>query len=121
MPRSEEGLITYEDGKWHHTLSKGGILRRAGRRPIRSIDREAGRAVAAVERALRLTIGEVDAAIKPILVFYREGAKVDVADSPILALHAKKLKAAIRKMPKDATLTSEAVDSLLEFGARYQK
>jgi hypothetical protein len=119
LPRNEEGLITVEDGEWYQTLSKGSLFRRAGRRPMRSIDREAQRAVAAVERALRLTVGEVEAAIKPVLVFYNEGAKVEVKDAPIMAMHVKKLKSAIRKLPRDATLTAEAIDSLLEFGARY--
>jgi hypothetical protein len=121
MPRGEEGVISFKDGEWYQTLSKGSLLRRAGRRPIRSIERDAQRAVAAVERALRLTVGEVEAAVKPVLVFYHEEAKVDVSNSPILALHVKKLKSAIRKMPKDATLSKSEIDSLLEFGARYQK
>jgi hypothetical protein len=122
LPRNESGRITYEDGEWYQTLPKGNLFRRGGRRPIRSVDREAERAVGAVERALRLTVGgEVEAVIKPVLVFYHDDAKVDVSDAPMLALHVKKLKAAIRKLPRDATLTKEAIDSLLEFGARYQK
>lgn len=121
LPRSEEGLITFENGQWVQTLSKGSLFRRAGRRPIRSVDREADQAVGAVQRALRLTLGDVEVAIKPILVFYHEGAKVDVSESPTLAFHVKKLKASIRKMPRDVTLGSEAIESLLEFGARYQK
>ncbi|HLC06137.1 MAG TPA: hypothetical protein VJK02_24120 [Anaerolineales bacterium] len=120
-PRNESGVIRYEDGAWDQTLSKGSFFRRAGRRPIRSIDREAQRAVAAVERALRLTVGDIDTSITPVLVFYHPDAKVEVVDSPILAVHIKKLKGAIRKMPKDSTLPESAIDSLLEFSARYQK
>lgn len=121
LPRNEAGIVSYEDGTWYQTRSKAGLFRRGGRRPMRSIDREAHRAVAAVERALRLTVGELEATISPVLVFYHPQAKIDVSDPPFLTLHIKKLKAAIRKLPKDATLPEAAIASLHEFGARYQK
>lgn len=121
LPRSEAGTISYDDSGWIQTVTKGGLFRRPGPRPIRSIDRETQHAVEAVQRALRLTLGEVEPAIKPVLVFYHAQAKVEVSDSPILAAHVKKLKSTIRKLPKAASLSESAIDSLLEFGARYQK
>jgi hypothetical protein len=121
LPRSEAGVISYDDGAWYQTLTKGSLLRRPGRRPIRAIEQDAGRAVAAVKRALTLTVGEVEPTIRPVLVFYHSDAKVEAPDSPIQAVHVKKLKAYIRKMPKDVSLSDAAIDSLLEFGARYQK
>jgi len=121
IPRNEAGSVTYDEGMWWQTLAKGGLFRRAGRRPIRSLDRDADHAVSAVERALRLTVGEVQPVIKPVLVFYHADAKVDVPDSPLLAVHVKKLKSVVRKMPKETTLPEPAIETLLEFGARYEK
>jgi len=107
IPRSENGVINYSDGRWTRTTSKGGLLRRAGTRKIRGIRREAASEVDRAASHLNLSFP-----VRPFIVFLHGGAEMDVRQGPELSTHIKKLKSAIRKLPKAETLTPRQVEKL---------
>lgn len=111
IPRLEEGEIEYLDGKWQRTVEKGGFLRRGGVKPIRGLDRDASASAERAQRRLSRLGTPVE--IQPMLVFLHHAAQVNVNGAPFQCAHVKKLKPALRKLPKGETLTNEQVDGML--------
>ena len=107
IPRLENGLIQYSDGYWTRTTNKSGLLRRAGTRRVRGIEREI-----AVEVDRASSHLELPFEVRPFIVFLHAGAEMDVRESPELATHLKKLKTALRKLPKAQTLSKPQIEQL---------
>jgi hypothetical protein len=107
IPRVEDGVINYSDGSWTRTTNKGGLFRRGGTRRIRGIDQEAASEVDRAASSLNLPF-----AVRPFIVFLHAGAEMEVRESPELATHLKKLKSAVRKLPKAQSLSERQVERL---------
>jgi hypothetical protein len=107
--KPQAGSIEYRDGKWrHHT---GGLRRFFGwmtqeglGNPIRDAQAEAG----ALQRFLSKKLPGVDVSIQPVIVFGSPNAEVSATDSPIPAVHAKKLKEWLRGHNKAGNLSADA-------------
>ena len=110
VPRLEDGRIEYRDYQWSRTTTKGSFLRRAGTRPIRGVDRQAAAEANRVRKRTDIAVNSL--AIQPLVVFVNTAAEVKISDSPLLAIHYKKLKATLRKLPKAETLTADQVNQL---------
>jgi hypothetical protein len=107
IPRVENGLIRYSDSHWTRTTNKSGLLRRAGTRSIRGLEREIAAEVDRASSRLNLPF-----AVRPFIVFLHAGAEMDVRESPELATHLKKLKTSLRKLPKAQTLSEPQIKQL---------
>lgn len=112
VPRLEDGEIEYVEDKWQRTVEKRGFLRRGGVKQIRGL---AGDATGAAERAQR-RLGRLGApvSVQPLLVFLHHAAQVNVNGAPLPSAHIKKLKPALRKLPKGQTLSDEQTQSVIE-------
>lgn len=107
IPRVDDGTIEYIDGQWMRTTEKGGLLRRAGTRTIRGLEREAASETDRARSHLNLPFS-----IRPYVVFLHGAAEVDIQEAPVLASHLKKLKTSLRKLPKAETLSEKQIAEL---------
>jgi hypothetical protein len=111
--KSQSGSIEFRDGKWRHQT--GGLRRIFGwmtqegiGNPIRDAQAEAG----ALQRFLSKKLPDVEVQIQPMIVFGSPKAEVNAADSPIPAVHAKKLKEWLRSHAKSGSLDAGTHDRL---------
>lgn len=109
IPRVEEGKIEYKDDQWTATTSKGGLLRRAGTRSIRGIERETAAEVDRASSHLNLPFS-----VRPYIVFLHTKAEMNAREAPNLSSHLKKLKSSIRRLPKAETLSERQITQLAE-------
>ena len=96
----QEGMIRYEDGKWHRNFSLGRAIRFLGEeglgRPFAMGDNE----VQAVQRLLEQHEAADGVEIENLLVFVHPKAQVEVVEPPRPVLMPKDLKRAIRSDQK---------------------
>ncbi|MDK1044364.1 MAG: hypothetical protein QGM45_01615 [Anaerolineales bacterium] len=109
IPRGEAGKIEYNNGNWTRTTSRGSLIRRAGTRSIRGIEREADAEVDRANSRLDLTFS-----VRPMFVFIHSNAEMNVHQAPAIASHLKKLKSSIRRLPKAETLSQKQIALLAE-------
>jgi len=96
----QDGVIRYEDGKWHRNFSLGRVIRFLGEeglgRPFALGDNE----VQAMQRFLEQHEVADGVEIENVLVFVHPKAQVDAHDPPRPVLMPKDLKRAIRSDQK---------------------
>jgi hypothetical protein len=114
IPRPEDGVIDYQEGDWFQDRPKRGLLQRGGKRAISGFERQARTDSAKLQRRLAKYLSEESIPdVQPVFVFFHPDAVLQVADSPFPAVHVKKLKVWLRKLPKGSSLTSEQVNALI--------
>ncbi|HEY70222.1 MAG TPA: hypothetical protein G4O08_06530 [Anaerolineae bacterium] len=114
IPRPEDGVIDYQDGDWLQDRPKRGLLQRGGRRSLSGFERQARTDSRKLQRKLAKHLSEESIPeVQPIFVFFHPDAQIQVTDSPFPAVHVKKLKAWLRKLPKGISLPSDQVDALI--------
>ena len=114
IPRPEDGVIDYQDGGWIQDRPKRGLLQRGGERAISGFERQAQADSKRLHRKLARHLPEESIAdVQPVFVFFHPGATVKAADAPYPALHVKKLKSWLRKLPKGISIPSEQVEALV--------
>ena len=110
---SLEGEIAYKGGQWMHTPPAGRRNRPSKPRSLGQPDRETSAEVERLKKALAKHLGGAPTVNpQPLLVFLHQNARVEDVDAPYRALHAKKLKAYLRGLPKAATLPHDQVEGL---------
>ncbi len=113
LPRSEDGVIDYQEGKWLQQREKRGILRRGGTRDIPGLDRQArSRASKLLRRLGKQLPEEALPDVQSVLVFVHPEAKVRGQDAPHPVVHVKKLKSWLRRLPKAKGLTGAQIDEI---------
>lgn len=113
IPRTEDGVIEFEDGRWYQQRERAGFLRRGGRRAIGGFQRQAESNKSKLLRRLRRIFPEnAPPEVQPVLVFVHTDAQVKVQDAPHLAVHYKKMKVWLRRVPKYQGLDSDQIDHL---------
>jgi hypothetical protein len=113
IPRTEDGVIEFEDGRWYQQRERAGFLRRGGRRAIGGFQQKAESSTSKLLRRLRKILPEnAVPEVKPVLVFVHTDAQVKVQEAPQFAVHYKKMKAWLRNAPKDQGLDSDQIDHL---------
>jgi hypothetical protein len=113
LPRTEDGVIEYQEGKWLQKREKRGFLRRGGARDIPGLERQARSGTAKLQRRLRRHLPEeAQPDVQPVLVFIHSEANVRVQDAPHHVVHVKKLKSWLRRLPKAKGLASNQIDEL---------
>jgi hypothetical protein len=112
VPRVEEGDIRYADGKWWRVKSTRGFLRRPGKKAI-GIEEQARSEEETLKRKLqRLLPDQPDIPVRSILVFVSQNANVESKDTLPLTVHIKKLKNAVRRLPKEKSLEVDEIELL---------
>jgi hypothetical protein len=114
ITRPEDGVIDYQDGDWFQDRPKRGLFQRGGRRSLSGFERQARTESGKLQRKLAKHLsGEDIPAVQPVFVFFHPDAQLQVTDSPFPAVHVKKLKTWLRKLPKGSSLPSDQVDALI--------
>jgi hypothetical protein len=110
VPRLDEGEVAWEDGVWRLTRTgRGGPKTRL----IRGIEAAAQTEADAAAGALRKRLpGQTLPEVKPMLVFLNPKATLHAKQAPLLAIHAKKLKEALRQLPKGGSLSEDQLKEL---------
>ncbi len=113
IPRYEDGDISYEEAKWWSFQKRGSLLRRPGRREIKSIGSEAKDALDRLQKALNRTgLSGEELAISPVAVFVQPDTNVMVKRPSMDAVHIKKLKTWLRRKDKASSLAPLEIDKL---------
>lgn len=112
VPRLEEGEVTWSGGGW----SQARPARRSAKvRTLRGIEPAAQTEADAAAAALRKRLpGQTLPEVKPLLVFLNPKANLHAKGAPILAVHGKKLKEALRQLPKGGSLSEPQLKELAE-------
>lgn len=98
VPVREEGVVTYEEGRWIQDRPRRGIFRRGGRRDLGDLEKQAVEAARSLQESLeRAGLGLEDVEVQAVLVFIHPGARVQVRETPVPAVHIKKLKDWVRR------------------------
>ncbi|MEE8389609.1 MAG: nuclease-related domain-containing protein [Anaerolineae bacterium] len=113
--KAQGGLVTYqENGRWKHQ-QRGKFFRQfAGQEAVGVPDFEAERAVSKMERWLARNLPDVKVPIQAVIVFVNPDLTLDAANSPVLAVHSKKLKAWLRGAGKLKPLSADVYRQLTE-------
>lgn len=100
VPRNDVGLVEHQDGRWWITGYRKGQLH-GKRREMAGLDNESQAAVERLERKLaKLSPEHAEWTVTPILVFLGEGTRVEAEGSSPPAVHVKKLKELVRRLPR---------------------
>ncbi len=114
IPRPEDGVIDFQEGNWLQDRPKRGLLKRGGRRSLGGFERQARTDSRRLQRKLARHLSEESIPeVQPIFVFFHPDAQIQVKESPFPAVHVKKLKTWLRKLPKGTSLPSDQVDALI--------
>ncbi|MGH2620239.1 MAG: hypothetical protein ACRDHG_06660 [Anaerolineales bacterium] len=113
LPRFENGAVEYREGRWLRTTQSRGRLRRGGIRRIDGLDRQAAAEAERLQRRLMRRLGSTQIQpVDPLVVFLHSEADVRSDGAPTRAVHLKKLKEALRKLPKGQTLSDSQLQML---------
>ena len=110
LPRMDEGEVAWQDGKWMLTRTGRGTPKVRVLRGIEgSAQTEADAAASAISKRLPETALPK---VLPMLLFLNPKTTVHAKNAPVLAVHAKKLKEALRQLPKGPSLSTEQLREL---------
>ena len=112
LPKLEEGEIIFEDGSWFQITEKKFPIRRTAKKSLAKIDKEALGAASSFQKKLERILPEHDLEVKPIIVFLNPQANLGSHETDILVVHGKKLKQALRRLPRGKTLSQEELEQL---------
>jgi len=112
LPKLEEGEIIFEDGSWFQITEKKFPIRRIAKKSLAKIDKEALGAASSFQKKLERILPEHDLEVKPIIVFLNPQANLGSHETDILVVHGKKLKQALRRLPRGKTLNQEELEQL---------
>jgi hypothetical protein len=106
--KTQDGLIQYKQGKWKYKRGFRSILMWLASDSLGNPIREAQAEADALQRYVAKKLPAVEIPIQPVIVFVNSTAEIDAAESPVPAIHYKKLKDWLRGPGKAGKLSSEA-------------
>ncbi len=113
VPHYEDGEISYDGEKWFSRRTKRRLLRRSGKRSLGDLQKNAEAEARSMQNALRRALPDMsEISVHPMLVFVNPDSLVKVDGTPLHAVHVKKLKSLIRRLPKVKSLTAEELEVL---------
>jgi hypothetical protein len=111
VPSPDKGKISFDDGKWYQTLRRAG---RDRKKQLRRIAPELSTELKALQTAVSKALPEVETPeVGAIVLFLHQDADVDAANAPAPAIHVKKLKTFLRKLPKLQPLGKDQLEQVL--------
>ena len=113
--KAQGGQVAYqENGRWKHQ-QRGKFFRQfAGQESVGAPDFEAERKVRKMERWLARNLPDIKVPTRAVIVFVNPNLTLDAANSPVLTLHSKKLKAWLRGAGKLKPLPADVYRQLVE-------
>lgn len=111
--KTQSGPILYRDGKWKHDVGWRRFFRAFSAESLGNPVNEAQIEVNAMQRYLAKNLPGVEIPIAPVIVFGHPGAVVDAPESPVPAIHVKKLKDWLRGPGKGGALGADARTQLM--------
>jgi len=105
--------IRYQNGKWKHAYGWRSFFLWLATDSLGNPSKEAAAEADGLRRYLAKQLPGVEVPIQPVIVFGSPAAIVDAADSPVPAIHYKKLKDWLRGLGKAGNLEPEARDQLI--------
>ena len=115
--KQQSGPIEFRNGRWHHRTGWRRIMGFLTQENLGNPAQEVMIEAQALQRYLDKRLPDVEVPIQPVIVFGNPQAEVNAAESPIPALHAKKLKDWLRGPGKSGSLSSDirqTLDKLFE-------
>jgi hypothetical protein len=113
VPQIPSGEITFQDATWTQVRPKRGRLSRPRPRSLGSLQSDAQSEASSLGKALHKYLGNDEQySVMPVLVFVHEQAHLKAKDSPVPALHAKKLKSWLRNLPRGKAPSDEELEAL---------
>lgn len=112
--KMQGGPIVYRKGKWRHDVGVKRFFRAFAQEGLGNPIAEAQVEANSMKRYLDKQLPGVEVPIQPVIVFGSEKAEVDAGESPIPAVHVKKLKDWLRGPGKAGNLSEAAHLQLLE-------
>jgi hypothetical protein len=111
--KMQSGSIRYAGGKWKHELGWKKLFLWLAGDSLGNPTREAQIEVDQLARHIAKKLPGVEVSMQPVIVFANTAAEVDAGDSPIPAVHHKKLKDWLRGPGKAGNLGPAARDQLI--------
>jgi hypothetical protein len=112
--KMQSGPIVYRNGKWQHDVGWKRLFKALAQEglgnPITDVETETN----ALKRYLDKHLPGVEVPLQSVIIFGHDRARLDVNESPVPAMHVKKLKDWLRGAGKGGALTPEAHEQLLE-------
>ncbi len=106
--------IRYENGKWKSQGRFRSLFLWMANDSLGNPTKEAAIEADTLSRYLAKQLPDVEIPVKPVILFANPSAEVDAANSPVPAVHAKKLKDWLRGPGKAGPLTPDAHDKLVQ-------
>jgi hypothetical protein len=106
--------IRYQNGKWKHSYGFRSLFLWLAADSLGNPSKEAVNEAQSLQRYVAKKLPGVEVPIQPLIVFGSPAAIVEAADSPVPAVHYKKLKDWLRGPGKGGTLSAEARDQVIE-------
>ena len=112
--KMQSGPIAYQAGKWQHGIGWKRLFKAFAQEGLGNPGNDVELEVDALKRYLAKHLPGVEVPIQPVIIFGHANAAVDAGQSPLPAMHVKKLKDWLRGGGKGSTLTPEVHDQLIE-------
>ena len=108
VPKFQPGPISYDGKRWQAPGAPRGFMGLFNADPLGNPVAEAAAEVDSLARYLKRHAPEIGIVPQALVVFMSPRAEVSAKDAPIPALHVKKLKEYVRRLPKGPTLSAQA-------------
>ena len=112
--KMQGGPIQYQNGRWKNNIGWRRILAWFAQDSLGNPTREAESEADALRRYVAKKIPDIEVPVQPVIVFANPAAEVDAGESPVPAIHYKKLKEWLRGPGKSGNLNTGARAQLLE-------
>ena len=112
--KMQAGTIRYQNGKWKGRGRFRSLFLWLASDSLGNPVKEAELEVGALARHLEKRLPEMTVPIQPVILFGNPNAEIDANESPVPAVHAKKLKDWLRGPGKGGELDSTTRDKLIE-------
>jgi hypothetical protein len=112
--KMQRGPIHYQQGKWKHSRGFRSFFLWLGSDSLGNPSKEAEIEADSMRRYVAKKLPGVEVPVVPVILFGNPTAEVEAGESPVPAVHYKRLKDWLRGRGKSGTLSAEARDQLIE-------
>lgn len=112
--KMHHGAIRYQNGKWKHSTRLRSFFLWMASDSLGNPVKDAEIETDSLRRYLAKNLPGVEVPIQPVILFGSPAAEVDAGESPIPAIHYKKLKDWLRGPGKNGGLSADTRDQLIE-------
>ncbi len=109
----QSGPISYKNGKWQHGIGWKRLFRAFAQEGLGDPVNDVRVEVNSLKRHLDKHLPGVEVPLQPVIIFGHDGATIEANESPVPALHVKKLKDWLRGPGKGGALTPQAHDQIV--------